>query len=182
MIKEIEIPENVSVEIDKKVVRIKGPKGELEKDFNNPRFNKMITIEKGKGIVIKSSSEKRDIKAVVGTIHAHIKNMIIGVTTGFRFTMEIFYSHFPINITVKDKKVEIRNFLGEKGARIAKIVGNVEIKVEKNNVILTGISIEDLGQTASNIEQACKLSKRDRRIFLDGIYISGRYLQSGEKI
>ncbi|MFH0832669.1 MAG: 50S ribosomal protein L6 [Candidatus Aenigmatarchaeota archaeon] len=183
MEKKVDIPENISVEIDGRTIRVKGPKGVLEKNFNNPRFNKMISIEKnGNSVIIKTLNEKRSIKAVAGTICAHTNKMIIGVTVGFNYTMEVFYSHFPMNITVKDGKVEIRNFLGEKGARVAKIAGKTEVNVEKNSVILTGIDSEELGQTASNIEQACKLSKRDKRTFLDGIYLSGRHLQSGEKI
>ena len=183
MMKETEIPEGVNVEIKEKEVKVSGQKGEITKDFNDPRFNKLVTIEKdGNKFVVKSSSEKRKIKAFVGTINSIVKNLILGVSIGFKFTMKVFYAHFPMNITVKDNEVHIKNFLGEKGARIAKIIGNTQVKVEKDTVVLTGIEIEKIGQTASNIEQACKLSKRDRRIFNDGIYISGRFLQTGEAL
>ena len=183
MMKETEIPEGVNIEIKEKEVKVSGQKGEITKDFNDPRFNKLVTIEKNDNkFVVKSSSEKRKVKALVGTINAIVKNLILGVSIGFKFTMKVFYAHFPMNITVKDNEVHIKNFLGEKGARIAKIIGNTQVKVEKDTVVLTGIEIEKIGQTASNIEQACKLSKRDRRIFNDGIYISGRFLQNGEEL
>lgn len=180
--KKIAIPKDVVVEIDNRMIRIEGPKGELNKDFDNPLFNDVVDIEKDGEIVIKSDSDNRKIKAMVGTIYSHINNMILGITIGFRYTMRIFYSHFPMSITVKDQMVEIRNFLGEKGARIANIIGDTAVKVEKNELILEGTNIEDLGQTCANIEQACKLSKKDRRIFQDGIYPSGKFLQNGEKI
>ena len=183
MMKETETPEGVNIEIKEKEVKVSGQKGEITKDFNDPRFNKLVTIEKNDNkFVVKSSSEKRKVKALVGTINAIVKNLILGVSIGFKFTMKVFYAHFPMNITVKDNEVHIKNFLGEKGARIAKIIGNTQVKVEKDTVVLTGIEIEKIGQTASNIEQACKLSKRDRRIFNDGIYISGRFLQNGEEL
>lgn len=183
MMKEIEIPEGVNVEIKEKEVKVSGQKGEITKDFNDPRFNKLITIEKSDGkVIVKSASDKRKIKAFTGTITSIIKNLILGVSIGFKVTMKVFYSHFPMNITTKDNEVHIKNFLGEKGARIAKVIGKTEIKVEKDTLTLTGTDLEKLGQTASNIEQVCKLSKRDRRIFNDGVYLTGRYLQTGEEI
>ena len=180
MEKKIAIPKDIVVEIDKMKIKVKGPKGELEKDFDSPFFNDIISMEKNSEIVIKSNTDKRKLTAMVGTICSHINNMIVGVTVGFSYKMKIFYSHFPMSITVKDVNVEIRNFLGEKGARIAKIVGDTSIKVEKDELILEGINIEGIGQTCANIERACKLGKKDRRVFLDGIYLSGRFLQNGD--
>ncbi len=179
----IEMPPEVSVTISGMKVKVSGPKGELTKSFDDPRLNRMVAVEKSdNSVVVKTSSQKRKMKAVAGTIAKHIKNMALGVTTGYKYTMKILYTHFPINVTVKDKEVQIRNFFGEKGARVAKVVGKVDVKIDKDEITLTGINIEDVGQTAANIEQACRLSGRDRRIFQDGIYITGRFLQSGEKL
>ena len=182
MEKRIAIPKDIVVEIDNMRITVKGPKGELSKDFDSPLFNHIISIEKNAEILINSNSDNREIRAMVGTICSHINNMILGVTIGFRYNMKVFYSHFPMSITVRDGSVEIRNFLGEKGARTAKIVGDTTVNVLKDELLLEGIDIEEIGQTCANIEQACKLSKRDRRIFQDGIYLSGRFLQNGEKI
>jgi len=38
-------------------------------------------------------------------------------------------------------------------------------------VIIQGINLEDVSQTAANIEQATKVKRKDPRIFLDGIYV-----------
>ena len=182
MEKKVKIPEGVEIEIDKLRVKVKGPKGELEKNFESPIFNEVISIEKNNEVVVKCSNSKRKITAMTGTIVSHIKNMMLGVTVGFRYKMKIFYSHFPMTIGVKDGKVEVRNFLGEKGARTAKIAGDTVVRAEKDEIVLEGIDIESIGQTAANIERACKLGKRDRRIFQDGIYLSGKFLQSGDKL
>ena len=182
MEKRIAIPEKVEIKLEDRKVIVKGPKGELSKDFDNPKFNKAVTIEKDGEVVIKTESEERKIKAMVGTIASHVKNMITGVTIGFKYTMKIFYAHFPVSVTVKDNEVHVKNFLGEKGARISKIAGKTEIVVDKENIVLTGNNVEDVSQTAANIEKSCKLSKRDKRVFQDGIYISGKFLQSGEEI
>ena len=49
---------------------------------------------------------------------------------------------------------------------------DVEVEVKnKVDVIVTGADIEKVGQTAANIERACRIRKRDRRVFQDGIYI-----------
>jgi len=169
----IEIPNDVKIEVKEREVVVKGPKGELSRDFNDPRFNKKVSIEKKDDkIIVSSEINRRKINAIVGTFAAIIRNMIIGVTKGFKCTLTIHTVHFPINVEVKDNKVHIKNFLGERGERVAKIIGNVDVKVEKDKIILTGINKEDVGQTASNIEGACRISKRDRRIFQDGIYIT----------
>jgi large subunit ribosomal protein L6 len=65
----------------------------------------------------------------------------------------------------------IQNFLGERVPRVAKIVGKTQVKVEGSDLIVSGINIEEVGQTAANIEQACRIVGYDRRKFLDGCYI-----------
>ncbi len=172
MRKIFEIPENVNVELTDRKVLVKGPKGQIERDFNDPRYNKSVSIEKdGSTITINSVSEKRKIKAMVGTVNAHINNMCKGVVEGVEYRMKIFYSHFPITVETKGGKVLIKNFLGEKSIRVANIFGKTKVDIKKDEVILTGINKEEVGLTASNIERACRLSNRDRRIFFDGIYL-----------
>ena len=166
--KEVEIPEGVEVEIEGVKVKVKGPKGELERDFGV----KEVKIEKKENKVVVSSEEaKRKKKALVGTLAAHIRNMIKGVTEGFTYKLKIVFSHFPMNVEVKGDKVLIHNFLGERTPRVAKIVGDTKVEVQGSDVIVSGIDIEAAGQTAANIEQACRIVGFDRRRFQDGIYI-----------
>ena len=178
----IEIPKGVEIKVDGKIVTVTGPKGTLSRNFSNPSYNRLITIEKADKVLISTPSEKRKMKAVVGTINAHIKNMILGVTDGFRYTMKVLYAHFPITVDVKGSEVHVRNFLGEKGARIAKIAGKTDVRVDKDEITLSGNDIENIGQTVQRLEQACRISNRDRRIFHDGIFLVGRYLGTGKKI
>ena len=166
---EIPIPEGVSVEINGKKVRVKGPKGEVVRDFSFAR-NVRILKEDNK-VVVESYFAKRKQKAVTYSIAAHIQNMIDGVTKGFRYKLKIIYSHFPVTVKVEGDKVVIENFLGEKAPRIAKIVGNVKVTVTKQDIIVEGVNIEEVGQTAANVERATKIKDLDRRVFVDGIYI-----------
>lgn len=55
--------------------------------------------------------------ACIRTICSHVDNMITGVTKGYLYKMRFCYAHFPINVSITGRVVEIRNFLGEKRVR-----------------------------------------------------------------
>ncbi len=169
---EVEIPENVEINIEGLKVTVKGPKGELSRDFSHARG--VIIRKEDNKVVVETYFANRRRKALVGTIASHIENMIRGVTKGYRYKLKIIYSHFPVTVVVDEKNrvVRIKNFLGEKADRIARIVGDdVKVTVKGDDVIVEGIDIEHVGQTAANIELATKVRDKDRRVFVDGIYI-----------
>lgn len=183
MEKTINALEKADVHINGLHVKVKGPNGELEKDFSDPRFNGVIKIAK-EGNHIKVSTESKDRKtlAMIGTIAAHIKNMMLGATIGYKYEMKILYTHFPITVAQTGSQIQVKNFFGEKSTRTADVVGNVKVKIEKELITLEGNNVEDVGQTAANIERSCKLTKRDRRIFQDGIYLTSRLLKNGHHV
>jgi large subunit ribosomal protein L6 len=169
MEKEFTIPENVNVELQGKLVKVSGPKGELKKEF---KYFYDIKIEKKDNkIVVSSPSDRKKVRAMVGTIIAHLRNMVKGVTEGYTYRMKVVYSHFPITVKVEGNEVKIHNFLGESVPRVARIVGCTKVEVDGQDIIVSGIDRENVGQTCGNIEKACKISKYDRRIFQDGIYL-----------
>ncbi|MCE4602331.1 MAG: 50S ribosomal protein L6, partial [Desulfurococcales archaeon] len=94
-----------------------------------------------------------------------------GVTKGFRYKLKVIYSHFPINIKIEGDRFIVSNFLGEKANRVAKILPGVSVSVKGQDVTVEGIDVEAVGQTAANIELATKVKDKDRRKFMDGIYI-----------
>ncbi|MET1100881.1 MAG: 50S ribosomal protein L6 [Pyrodictiaceae archaeon] len=171
VLEEISVPENVKVTVDGMKVIVEGPKGRLERDFSHARGVQIVYDENERKVVVETYFANRRRKALVGTIASHIENMITGVTKGYRYKLKIIYSHFPISVKVEGDKVLIENFLGEKAPRVARIHGNVTVKVEGDDIIVEGIDIEAVGQTAANIEQATKVKDKDRRVFVDGIYI-----------
>ncbi len=65
----------------------------------------------------------------------------------------------------------VYNFLGEKSPRKTNILGDTKVEIKADEIIVSGISKEDTGQTAANLETLTKISARDRRVFQDGIYI-----------
>ena len=167
--REVEIPEGVSIEVEGKRVRVSGERGSIERTFKY--FYDVEIKKEGNKVVISSPSDRRKVKALVGTIAAHIRNMIKGVTKGFTYKLKIVYSHFPMTVKVDGNRVVISNFLGERAPRIASIVGNAKVEVRGQEVWVKGINLEEVAQTAANIEQACRIVGKDRRVFQDGIYI-----------
>lgn len=164
---EIPIPKGMDVTVTDQVT-VKGSKGQLSRKFNNSNIK--ISKEDNKVVVEVKFPKKRD-KAMLGTIKSHINNMIVGLTDGFTYHMKIVYAHFPMTVKATEDKVVIENFLGEKYPRTAKILGNTKVQIKGEEVIITGINKEDVGQTMANIEEATKIRGRDPRVFQDGIYL-----------
>ena len=169
--KEIVTPSEVNVEISGEKVKVSGPKGSLERIIET---KEMKIEKKDNRIVVSSESERRKTKALVGSIAAHIKNLMEGVTKGFTYKLKVVYSHFPIQIKVEKDKVVFSNFLGERTPRIAKIVGSTQVKIEGADITVSGLDLEDAGQTASNLELATRRTGYDKRVFQDGCYIMSR--------
>lgn len=164
----IQVPDDVQLTIDGRRVTAKGAKGMLMRDFSHEPVQ--LEIE-GKTVKIWVAWPRKKESALVGTIRSHIQNMITGVTKGFTYKLKIVFSHFPISTKVKEKTFLIENFTGERCPRKAKIIGNVQVKIEGEDIIVQGINLEEVSQTAANIEQSTKVKKKDPRIFLDGLYV-----------
>jgi large subunit ribosomal protein L6 len=166
----VEIPDNVTVEIANRKVKVAGPKGTLEEDLSH--LPCIMEVEKERVRVTASWPRKAEI-AKVGTAAAKIRNMIKGVRAGFTYKMRIVYAHFPVTLKVNDKEREllIENFTGEKTPRIVRIVGDSKVRVSGDEIVIQGINLQDVSQTAANIEQSTKIKDKDQRVFLDGIYI-----------
>ncbi|OJD34780.1 60s ribosomal protein l9 [Diplodia corticola] len=175
------IPEGVKVSIKTRVVTVEGPRGKLTKDlghlavsFTHPKKN-VINIELHHGI--------RKSIATLRTVRTIINNLIIGVTKGFKYKMRYVYAHFPINVNIDKNnetglfEVEIRNFLGEKYVRRVVMHPGVDVEASKNvkdELLLTGNDIENVSQSAADIQQICRVRNKDIRKFLDGLYVSER--------
>ncbi len=170
MKKEMNIPKGIETELKEDLLTVKGGNGEITKKFYYPK----LEIKKsGDKIIIKSKDEKKKTKAIIGTWSSIIENMFKGVERFYEYKMKISHVHFPMNVSVEGNKVIIKNFLGQKNDRYAKIVEGVEVKINGEDVIIKGIDKEKVGQTAANIEKSTSLkTRRDRRVFSDGIYIT----------
>ena len=150
-----------------KKLTVKGAKGNLTRDFS---FATVAIEGQGKIVRISAKWPRKKETALVGTLISHINNMIVGVTKGYTYKMKIVFSHFPVTVKVQGKTVLIENFTGERRPRKVKILGDVKVKIDPEDIIITGANLEDVSQTAANIEQSTKVRGKDPRVFLDGIY------------
>ena len=123
-------------------------------------------------IAIEIHHGSRKNVATLRTVRSIINNLIIGVTKGFKYKMRYVYAHFPINVNVEKNgetglyEVEIRNFIGEKIVRRVVMQPGVDVeisKAQKDELILLGNSLENVSQSAADIQQICKVRNKDIR-------------------
>jgi large subunit ribosomal protein L6 len=168
---EVEIKEGVEVSVEGDKITFKGPKGELSRDFSHPK----IKVEKKDNkMVMKSEEARKPVKAVMGTWRAHMNNMITGVMKGWTCSLKLVYAHFPVKLEQKENHLVIKNFIGARSDRDADVLEGVDMKIEGDTIKLSGPDKEKVGQSAANIEHATKVKGYDRRVFQDGIYLSGK--------
>jgi large subunit ribosomal protein L6 len=169
--KTIEVPDEVDLSITGKKISVTGAKGSLTRDFS---FVPIAIEGEGKNVRVWAKWPRKKEAALVGTIHSHIQNMITGVTKGYSYKLKIVFSHFPISVKLEDKSILIENFTGERRPRRIKLAGNVKVKIEPEDILVEGINLEEVSQTAANIEQSTRVRNKDPRVFLDGIYVYER--------
>ena len=164
----LKIPEEVTIEIENHTIKANGIKGSNKRKIFHPK----IKIEKKDNfiILILKKATKRE-KTTLNTLKAHIRNLIQGVKEGYEYQLKICSGHFPMNVSIQNNELIIKNFFGEKKPRKTKIVEGAEVKVEGDIIKVTGVDIDSVSQTASKIEQTTRRTGYDRRIYQDGIWI-----------
>ena len=166
----LEISRDVNVTIKGKNITVSGPNGTLTRDFS---FARAISIEKNDKIInLFTYNPRKKQKSLLNTLKSHIENLVKGAQNNFIYKMKIVYAHFPMTITIKGDKIIIENFLGERNPRIARIYGKkTKVTQDGEDIIIESAFIEDVGQTAANIQRATKIKNKDPRVFQDGIYL-----------
>jgi len=178
---ELEIPDGVKVLLEGgHHIRVKGPNGDITKDFSHITGIK-VTI-KDKKVIFSTNFPKSGTLALIKTVVSIINNLMVGVQTNYKYVSKIAYSHFPCSVRVDDKNMTIfvENFLGERAPREAKYPNNVKVEVKGDDVYFIGPDKEALGQSAANVKRACRIRKKDPRVFQDGVYLYRKQL--GEDI
>jgi len=164
----VDIPENVQLALEGRKITVQGPKGKIIKDFSHTNLS---IVKEGNVLRLSIENPRRTEAALVGTISAHVKNMIKGVSEGFVYKMKIVFVHFPTAVKIVGKEVHIENFVGERKPRVATILGNTKVTVKQDDIIIEGIDLDEVSQTAANIQTRAKIRNKDLRKFLDGIYV-----------
>ena len=166
---EVEAPASVMIKKEGNLIQVKGTLGTVKKDFT--KLPATVTVEGNKVTIKPYGTRKRDL-AVTNTARSIITGMIKGVEKGYTYKLKIIFAHFPISVKVRGKEVHVENFFGERSARVSRIIGDAtKVSVIGEDVVIQGPSLEDVSQTAANIEQSTKIKGKDQRVFLDGLYI-----------
>ena len=166
--RKIIVHKEVEAKIENGLVKMKGQRGVISRILRYPSIK--IKKENDKIIVFSENQSKKQ-KRIINTYVSIIKIMITGVLYGYTYKLKICSGHFPMKVSVDSNIVTINNFLGEKIPRKAKILPNVSVKIDNDIIQVEGTDIESTSQTAANMEQATRITNRDRRIFQDGIFI-----------
>jgi len=158
---EIEIPDDVSAETDHLELTVEGPNGSVTRRLWYPDVE--VTVEDG---VVAIASENEDAKtnATVGTFESHVANMIHGVTDGWEYTMEVYYAHFPMQVTVEGGEVVIENFLGERAQRRTPIRGDTDVQIDGETVTLSAPTKEAVGRDRRRHRTADEGDRQGRRV------------------
>ncbi|HEP1478317.1 50S ribosomal protein L6 [Streptococcus pyogenes] len=83
--KVITMPEGVELTNNNNVITVKGPKGELTREFNK---NIEIKVE-GTEITVVRPNDSKEMKTIHGTTRANLNNMVVGVSEGFKKDLEM---------------------------------------------------------------------------------------------
>jgi large subunit ribosomal protein L6 len=168
---ELQIPDDVSADVSHLELTVEGPNGSVTRRLWYPDISVATDDDT---VVIESEKDDAQTMSTMGTFESHIENMFYGVTDGWEYELEVFYSHFPMQLSVEDDAVVIENFLGERAPRRTEIHGDTDVAVDEEIVTVSGPDIEAVGQTAADIEQLTRVTDKDIRIFQDGVYITNK--------
>ncbi|AUW37141.1 50S ribosomal protein L6 [Metamycoplasma hominis] len=140
----LEIPKDVEVKLDKNHIEVKGKLGELSYTFS-PLIS--VVVENNEIKTLRSSEEK-STKQLHGTTNANIKNMLIGVSSGYKKEIEI--KGVGYKATLKGNTIEI--IAGYSHAVNLEVPSNLKIELPKpTNIIISGIDKQAVGEFAANI-------------------------------
>lgn len=143
----VNIPSGVEVKIKGSEVRVKGPKGDLNRIFS-PRVS--IKIEDGQ-VLVSRSSDDSESRSLHGTTRALIQNMVTGVNTGFTKILEVHGVGYRMEQNGKNVTV----YVGYSHPVIVEppegITLEADVKIRQLKVI--GFDKQSVGQVAADIRK-----------------------------
>ena len=145
----IDIPEKVDVAVDGHSVTVKGPKGELTKEFK-PGID--IKIEDNQ-VIVERNGDDIEARSMHGLVRSLIEGMVEGVTKGFEKKLEMVGVGYNAQVQGNKLKLEV----GYSHPVIIEAEGNIEFEVEKNtNITVKGIDKQRVGDVTAKIREVRK--------------------------
>ncbi len=143
----ITVPNGVEIELNGSNVKVKGPKGTLQREFSSS-----IDIKREEDkIMVTRSSEEKNVRALHGTTRAVLNNMIVGVSTGFERILEIDGVGYKAEMEGKNLIVSV----GYSHPVVVEPPEGIEFNVAEKNrqIVIKGFNKEIVGQTAADIRK-----------------------------
>ncbi|MGD0589110.1 MAG: 50S ribosomal protein L6 [Thermoplasmata archaeon] len=169
----VDVPKGVTFTVADRRLTAKGPLGSIVRPFPSDALD--LVTAKGKAtLTLRLPTHRKRSQSLLKTWAAHLRNLAGSLTFGVEARLKVVAAHFPMKVQVKENHILIENFLGEKHPRSSDLLPGTTAKVEGEFVILSGYDIEQVGQSAANIERASRIREYDPRVFQDGIYLVER--------
>ena len=139
----IAIPAKTEVTVSGGSVNVKGPKGTLQRPLH-----RLVTIEVGKdGVQVSPKGESLQSRALIGTYASHVKNMMLGVNSGF--SKKLFIEGVGYKWDVQGKTLNLA--LGFSHPVKVAIPEGLTVKADKGALDISGFDKELVGQFAADI-------------------------------
>ncbi|MFA5003967.1 MAG: 50S ribosomal protein L6 [Candidatus Saccharimonadales bacterium] len=144
----IALPSGVTITVDSDTITVAGSKGTLTQ-FQVPD----ITVkQEGDQILVSRANDEPKLRAKHGLMRALINNMVQGVSQGFSKKLELNGVGYRVAAQGTDLKFNI----GFSHDVIYKLPQGVTATVEQNNITVTGVSKQQVGQVAAEIRSLKK--------------------------
>jgi len=147
--KPITVPEKVKIALKDQTVSITGPLGtlnftfkpEVQVDFKESEKSVIVSIDETK------YSQNREVRALFGTTRSILNSMVIGVTTGFKKSLEVVGVGYNAAITGSQLKLTV----GFANPILVEVPTGVKVTVEKQFIHISGADKQAVGMLASKI-------------------------------
>jgi large subunit ribosomal protein L6 len=139
----IKIPEGVTLEIDKKVVRVKSPKGAMEVNI----YPEIKVSQKDNQIIVERLSDRRQIRAMHGTMRQLIASAIIGLSDGFTKELELIGVGYQA--IMQSSRLVLK--LGYSHDIIFEAPEDIAITANKNDITVSGYDKQLVGEVSAKI-------------------------------
>lgn len=144
----VDIPEKVEVKLAGNTVKVKGPKGELEREFDS---RMKITVKDDQVIVNRSGDDKIN-RSLHGMTRSLIESMIYGVEHGYQKKLEMVGVGYSAQVKGKDLQLEV----GYSHPVTIEGTADIDFEVEKKVITVTGIDKQEVGDVAAKIRAVRK--------------------------
>ena len=161
----IAIPSNVTVSVAAGTMSVRGPLGELSRTVH-PSVSVVVGDD---GVRVTPLASSKLSRALSGTFAAHLRNMLRGVTAKYEKKLELQGIGYKVELQGRNLKFQV----GFSHPVVIAIPTGIDALVEKNNITISGIDKEAVGQFAANV----RAIKKPEPYKGKGIRYAGEYVR-----